>query len=151
MSSLITRHVETIYCDDIRSEVGGKLSFMGVYTHSLGVSDFPIELPKFCIFVRTVWPSNENEHIESIRIEVLKDEEVLREINVEPKILKQAQSKPAHPKSELGVYSNNSGFVFSPLKFEEESVIRVKVFLNGVEMRGNGLVVARNTNQVQAS
>ena len=26
------RHLEVIYCDDIREEVGGKISLMGIYT-----------------------------------------------------------------------------------------------------------------------
>ena len=34
----ITRHLEVIFCDDIREEVGNKLSFMGVYSADLTVA-----------------------------------------------------------------------------------------------------------------
>jgi hypothetical protein len=38
----------TIFCDDIRHELGGKVSFMGSYGGSLSVThDFPAALPKF--------------------------------------------------------------------------------------------------------
>jgi hypothetical protein len=41
----------SIFCDDIRQEVGGKLSFMGVYYGAMYVPQFPIQLPKFCVNV----------------------------------------------------------------------------------------------------
>jgi hypothetical protein len=40
----------SIFCDDIRNEVGGKLSFIGCYNAIMFVSgEFPLTLPKFCI------------------------------------------------------------------------------------------------------
>ena len=40
----------SIFCDDIRNEIGGKLSFVGCYNAIMFVSaQFPLTLPKFCI------------------------------------------------------------------------------------------------------
>jgi hypothetical protein len=40
----------SIFCDDIRKEVGGKLSFIGCYNAIMFVTGrFPLTLPKFCI------------------------------------------------------------------------------------------------------
>ena len=41
--------LSTIYCDDIRQEVGGKLSLMGVYNNVMYVQQFPVTLPKFWV------------------------------------------------------------------------------------------------------
>ena len=42
----------TIFCDDIRYEIGGKRSYIGVYSTTLYIhSDFPALLPKFCFDV----------------------------------------------------------------------------------------------------
>lgn len=39
----------TIFCDDVRYEVDGKRSYIGVYTGSIIIFDqFPVTLPKFC-------------------------------------------------------------------------------------------------------
>jgi hypothetical protein len=44
------RHGYSIFCDDIRNEVGGKLSFIGCYNAVMFVpSQFPCLLPKFCV------------------------------------------------------------------------------------------------------
>lgn len=37
------------YCDDIRQELGGKISLMGIYRADMRVPFFPITLPRFCI------------------------------------------------------------------------------------------------------
>ncbi len=41
----------TIFCDDIRQEVGGKISFMGTYRSYIYFPSFPMDIPKFCLFV----------------------------------------------------------------------------------------------------
>lgn len=40
----------TIFCDDVRHELNGKISLMGIYTGDMYVADFPIAIPKICSF-----------------------------------------------------------------------------------------------------
>ena len=50
----------TVFCDDIRVEVGGKLSFIGCYFNDMYIySDFPVVLNKFCIAVN-YWQKGDN-------------------------------------------------------------------------------------------
>jgi hypothetical protein len=43
----------TIFCDDIRNEMGGKTSFVGVYENEMFIhGDFPCLLPKFGLGIR---------------------------------------------------------------------------------------------------
>lgn len=44
----------SIFCDDIRNEVGGKNSYIGVYPASLAVPVFPASVPKFGV-VTTIY------------------------------------------------------------------------------------------------
>jgi len=47
----------TIFCDDIREEVGSKLSFMGTYNGSMSVqSATPVALPKLALAMTLVLP-----------------------------------------------------------------------------------------------
>lgn len=44
------RYGYCIFCDDIRNEPGGKLSFIGCYNAVMFVGrEFPLALPKFCV------------------------------------------------------------------------------------------------------
>lgn len=42
----------TIICDDIRQEIGNKLTFVGTYQDLIIVSKLPYTFPKLCFFVQ---------------------------------------------------------------------------------------------------
>ena len=56
--------VYTIFCDDVRLEVGNKLSLMGVF-HQIVVQHFPVSLMKFAVV--TQW-RGEGVHLSEVRI-----------------------------------------------------------------------------------
>jgi hypothetical protein len=56
--------VYTLFCDDVRLEVGNKLSLMGVF-HQVAVQHFPVTLMKFAIV--TQW-RGEGTHLSEVRI-----------------------------------------------------------------------------------
>ena len=40
-----------LFCEDIRQEVGGRVSLMGILGSKLMVQDFPLVFPKLCLFI----------------------------------------------------------------------------------------------------
>src|SRR5215212_10483324 len=56
--------VYTLFCDDVRLEVGNKLSLMGVF-HQVMVQHFPVTLMKFAVV--TQW-RGEGRHLSEVRI-----------------------------------------------------------------------------------
>jgi hypothetical protein len=54
----------TIFCDDVRLEVGNKLSLMGVF-HQILVQHFPVTLMKFAVV--TQW-RGDGRHLSEVRI-----------------------------------------------------------------------------------
>ena len=40
-----------LFCEDIRQEVGGRISLMGILGTKLYVQDFPLIFPKLCLFI----------------------------------------------------------------------------------------------------
>ena len=56
--------VYTIFCDDVRLEVGNKLSLMGVF-HQIVVQQFPVTLLKFAVVSQ--W-RGEGRHMSEVRI-----------------------------------------------------------------------------------
>src|SRR5687768_9520791 len=46
----------TIFCDDLRQEVGNKVSYMGAYQGMMFVRSFPVLLPKLCAAVTVRLP-----------------------------------------------------------------------------------------------
>ncbi|HEX7174548.1 MAG TPA: hypothetical protein VF240_04600 [Pyrinomonadaceae bacterium] len=56
--------VYTLFCDDVRLEVGNKLSLMGVF-HQIAVQQFPVSLMKFAVVSQ--W-RGEGTHLSEVRI-----------------------------------------------------------------------------------
>jgi hypothetical protein len=54
MKTTADRILTAIFCDDIRHEMGNKMSFMGCYQGELLVPAVPVGLSKLCIFA-TAW------------------------------------------------------------------------------------------------
>jgi hypothetical protein len=54
------RFGHTIFCDDLREEVGGKVSYMGIYRQQLNLATpFPTALPKLVVMVTWQEPAIE--------------------------------------------------------------------------------------------
>jgi hypothetical protein len=106
------RELFSIICDDVRFEQGNKLSFMGVYTEGILVSDLPFVMPKLCLFVYL------DECQDTRRFKV-----ALRgpKVNVPPVELK--PSEHGKPKVRLTVALAN-------VKFEQEGDYRLDIFFD---------------------
>src|SRR5215469_71646 len=59
----------TVFCDDIRYEVSGKITLVGVYAGEMGfVGEFPVTLPKLCL--RIIYTEKPNESDEPVEVRV---------------------------------------------------------------------------------
>jgi len=134
------RQVQTLFCDDIRQEVGGKLTYVGAYAGSLLVSSFPAVLPKFCVAVSVVAQSLEPGS--GLVLRILRDDTVLAERSFDAAALGDAvQALQGDAESLAGdrVQVLNSFFVFSPFEIAGPCALRVRAQLGDEELRGVGL------------
>jgi hypothetical protein len=58
MKTSTNRILTVIYCDDIRQEIGNKMSLMGCYQDDILVPSSPIFLPKLCVLATVRNPDN---------------------------------------------------------------------------------------------
>jgi len=137
---MIERHVQTIFCDDIRQEINAKLSYIGVYSGSLYLQSFPSTLSKLCVAVKVVTPADNP--LGALTIRILRDEDVLQEITVDEGEINAVSSPPDNvTEEELKSRVQTAQFmiVFSPIKFDEACVLKVRVQTEKEELRGMGL------------
>ncbi len=142
---MTARHVETLFCDDIRQEVAGKVSFIGVYSSNLFVQGFPVVLPKLCLAVKLVAAADDQ--MDRIRLHVLKDEELVREMIVDEQQLAAASdtAEDGPNDAESHQFQVTQFFVvFSPMHFESPCTLRVRMQVDDQEMHGVGLAVAKS-------
>jgi len=139
---MIPRHIETIFCDDVRHEVGGKLSFMGIYSNVMFVQNFPIVLPKLCLSIKVVAPVKDP--FRSLKIRILKNDETFQEIIIDKDQIENSMALAediTEDERNNRVQSLNFIAVFSPIEIEEPCIFRVRGITENEEMRGIALRV----------
>lgn len=142
MSEAHRRTAHAIYCDDVRQEIGNKLSLIGVYTGQLLVPKLPISLPKLCIVleVRTAASAP----FTDIRVEVLKNKEVLISAIAQPPAEAQkstAEKASEHVDDSSRIITAKLVMELAPFKIEEGFLLRTVVAADGETLRAGGLVV----------
>jgi hypothetical protein len=91
----MTEHRTVIaqFCDDFRQEIGNKFSLMGCYGTDLYVPQFPITLPKLCVFVYVRTPK-ENP-FGTLTLRVMRAEQALATLRANPDRLDAAEEMPS--------------------------------------------------------
>lgn len=133
----VERTLSGIFCDDIRHEMGGKVSLIGCYTDAMLVFEFPTVLPKLCAQVRLMTPSNRP--FREVTYQVLKDEEVILEGTPELEAVEGHSS----PDGEPTVQYQHAQFVLSPLEITAPCTLKVRAMADGEMLRGLGLKVVK--------
>lgn len=139
----MNRYAHAVYCDDIRMELGNKLSLMGIYDADLFVPEVPITIPKLCIFLSVVTPASNP--FQSLTVRVLKDEEVLLEAKIPEESLSQSlKDQPAEiasiPAGDKLVGIKMS-FVLAPFTVDRPFFLRVRALTETEELRSSALSI----------
>lgn len=138
----MNQFIQATYCDDIRHEEGGKLSFIGVYHGFLFTNQFPLRLPKFAIYLTLATPLECP--FEEGYIRLYKDEGVLRENALDSKIIsKSTEAINDLPEDEIGdrLMVLNAIYTFAPFEIMEPCLLRVRYETDNTTVRGLGLKI----------
>jgi hypothetical protein len=144
--SIPGRYVHTVWCDDIRQEIGNKPSFMGVFAGGILLPAVPAALSRLGVYTWVVSPVDKP--IESLQLQVVRDDGlVLAEIKPE------APPHSAIPRVEgatrqVVVVGVNMGPVEIP---EACKWFVVKVKADGDELEGPKLRITVNPASFAAS
>lgn len=128
------RFVDSLFCDDIRREIGNKFSLMGCYGKDLLLEKLPAVIPKLCVQIRVITPTERPFHEIKIRV-IMNDDEVLAEVNAN-------LSESTAASSEDTMYTAMAHVVISPLPINDETKIRVEVDAGEGPMKGGSLKIS---------
>jgi hypothetical protein len=134
------RYGYSIFCDDIRSEAGGKLSFIGCYNGVIFISGrFPLMLPKLCVHTHIFSPATQPFGPIAVRCYLPGDDKPSFEEPIEtPEQQDQAQLV-ANLKTDTGAplfIVAATSLIFTPLELRSAGLMRVRAVVEaGEEIR----------------
>ena len=129
------RYGYSIFCDDIRNEPGGKLSFIGCYNAVMFTSPaFPLILPKFCIHFHVFSPATQPYESVLSRCYVPGRTDPVAEEAVEVPRLQDQMSLLANLPKNGGAPPYivvAASLVFEPFEIPEPGMIHIRTLING--------------------
>jgi hypothetical protein len=128
------RYGYSIFCDDIRNEPGGKLSFVGCYNGVIFIAgQFPIVLPKLCVHTHVFSPASQAFSSILIRCYGPGDEQPFAEEAIEPPRQSDQAKLVANLKPQAGAplyIVAATSLVFKPLEFRSSGLLRIRAFID---------------------
>ena len=137
------RHLFGLFCDDIRQEVGNKLSLMGCYGPDLVVDALPAVLPRLCVQIRLVTPKARPCERAVIRL-FMNDDDLLGELEIPVAEM----NKQITNSDETTRLTYMSIMTFTPFAFEKEGVLRLEAETETGVIRGSRLRLKRRGEAV---
>jgi hypothetical protein len=133
----------TVFCDDIRGEVDGKVTYVGVYNGNMvfGVP-FPVQMPKLGIAVTLVLASEEDANF-SFQVYLPGDQEGTPSITFDApgEAIRNGISNTEMAKDDPRFALKVNG-VFSPFVLSKEGYVEVRAVRNGEYLRVGRLKVS---------
>jgi hypothetical protein len=132
--------LSAVYCDDIRNEMGGKVSLMGVYQSDMLFPQFPVITSKFCARV-TLRFAVEDRPKEALKIELFAGNNVIGAIEMDREQVQNTELPPfdADIPAEDQYLALQAMLIFSPFQIEAPCRLRLIASVDGNEIEGNGL------------
>lgn len=130
-------HLTTVFCEDVRQEIGGKITLVGVFNSVCVINSFPVTLPKIAVMLQVIGPMEAAP--EAVGYKAWLGETLIAEVPVTPGI----KGVPSGLESQIeiasgvvppelqfsGKYRSVTGFlVFAPLHVEGPAVLRIRAY-----------------------
>lgn len=125
------------FCDDVRQEVGNKLSIMGIYGANLIVPSYPTVLPKLCCVFNVRVPASAVPR--QVVFKLLRGDEVIFEAEMSHADNESTlvQCPPGLEESHAFTFGNVAQFLSFPVT--EQALLKARALLDGKELRGGSL------------
>ncbi len=131
------RFLTALFCDDIRHEMGNKLSFMGCYQGELNVLSAPALLGKLCVYV-SAWTPKEKP-FKTLVFRIVQDDDMeLARLELAAEVLEEAA-----PVTDAGATRKtvSTAITFAPFFIEKPTSLRLLAITEEGEIVGPRLLI----------
>ena len=128
------RFAVALFCDDIRLEIGGKLTLVGVYNADMYLSELPAFIPKLSIWLQVSTPVEQP--FKTLTIRVARGDELMLEFSP---TLVFAQARRTADQDQVSRASSHANIGLPPLTIPSPCTLRVVAIVDDVEFAAGKL------------
>jgi hypothetical protein len=142
---MTNRRGYVIFCDDIRREVGGKYTLVGIYRSDMVIhAELPVALPKLGLAIQVQSPIDKPLDRVKVLISLPGDSEGSPSVTAELVGSKALARSPEVPEDIECFVALNAELVLSPVEIKQEGYIRVRAETEGELLRIGALRIRKN-------
>lgn len=135
----MSRYAHVIYCDDIRNEIGNKLTLVGVYQGALVASPIPALLPKLCV-VLTLHTPKERMFEQVSVVGTYDDQEAFR-MELSKEELDSITADLPPPSADTKSYEMTLMATLTPFQIETTGTLKLEIIADGEQLRCSSLSI----------
>jgi hypothetical protein len=132
-----TPYLFCLYAEDVRQEMTGQMSIIGVFQGGLRIPSVPAHLPKLAIIANLRMPSDKAPN--SVKLEVYRGGEVLQTIDPPSEFFQTITQRPDQGLEEG--YTMQFIVGFSGLPVSAGGKLEVRATVDGLTLHGNSLAI----------
>lgn len=144
----MSRSLHSTFCDDIRMEVGNKLSMMGIYQNSMVVPGFPFDLPRIYVSMKATAPKGDE--FKSVKFVLMLNNDIIAESQLDDIVTEYSNEFPSMVPDVTdlrGVQTIHTIINLPALRLESPSVFRTRAVTERETLYGGGLMVVPSAQQ----
>ena len=130
-------HMWATFCDDVRQEVGNKVSYMGIYGANLIVPSLPTTLLKLCCILTVRIPAISPP--KQVTLKLLRDEEVIFEADAIQAAMNESTAKFSSGESDTHVMCFSVIAQLPSFQITKRCFLKARAVVDGKELRGGTL------------
>ncbi|WLG72198.1 DUF6941 family protein [Pseudomonas simiae] len=136
----MNRYAYAVFCDDIRQEINGKITMVGIYTDRLFVSSVPTVLPKLCLALAIA--TDKTNMFEDVSVTgTLGGDEVFR-MQLQKDQIQSIVDQAPKPEIPAKFFTIQLNAILTPFQLERTGKLVIKVVADGEELECSGLEMA---------
>lgn len=132
------RFLTALFCDDVRHEVGNKLTLVGCYSGQMQITAIPATLPKLCVHITASAPRDNP--FKQLTLLVCQGDHELARLEIPQNELVKATGRVPGEEERVGIVSV---FAFSPVQVEKPCVFTVQAMTEEGLLKGSHLQIVQ--------
>lgn len=152
-SRIMNRKYDCVFADDIRNEIGGKHSIIGVYDTVLSLDSAQTLIPKLAISLNC--HTDFDHPFKQLFIMVMLDDAVISQNELPPEFLERSFNENKKMIAECGIplasrfYKATANIHLNPLVIKQQAILKVIVIADGEENTVGNLILRVPAQQTQ--
>lgn len=136
----MNRYAYSVFCDDIRQEINGKITMVGIYTDRLLVTSLPTVLPKLCLALSIA--TDKSRMFEDLSVIGTFGADEVFKIELQKEQIQNIVAQAPKSENPAKFFTVQLNAILTPFQLQRTGKLTIEVIADGEKLECGGLEMA---------